>query len=212
MLDVHEPHEPIHGWRDFLLHLLTITIGLCIALALEGLVEFAHHKHIVHEARENIRHEIEVNHGLAQQDLQYVQQGTDRMKANIAKLQQLARDPKHFRENHLEFTMTWSSPGDSAWRSSRDMGALTYMPYSDVQNFADIYAQQELVRQQAVEISTRQAYTAAPLYTVPDPSDLSPADLHSLIGNAAQTYIGLVELHQILEQLDRQYTDALKHP
>jgi hypothetical protein len=30
MLDVHPPHEKIHGFKDFLLHLLTITIGLLI--------------------------------------------------------------------------------------------------------------------------------------------------------------------------------------
>ena len=39
MLDVHPPHEKMHGFKDFLLHLLTITIGLLIALGLEGCVE-----------------------------------------------------------------------------------------------------------------------------------------------------------------------------
>ena len=212
MLDVHPPNEPIHGWRDFLLHLLTITIGLCIALALEGLVEYAHHKHIVHEARENIRHEIEINHGLAQQDLVYVQQGADRMKANVDILHALAANPKEFKGKHLQFTMTWASPGDSAWRSSRDMGALAYMPYADVQGYADLYAQQELVHQQAVDIFTRQAYASAPLFMYAEPTDLPPADLHTLLHDTAQTYIGLTELHQILQQLDDQYTAALKQP
>jgi hypothetical protein len=39
MLDVHSPHEKMHGFKDFLLHLLTITIGLLIALGLEGYAE-----------------------------------------------------------------------------------------------------------------------------------------------------------------------------
>ena len=212
MLDVHPPTEPIHGWRDFLLHLLTITIGLCIALALEGLVEFAHHKHIVREARENIRHEIDLNHALAAQDLIFVQQGADRMKSNIDILHQIAANPKDFHGKHLQFTMTWSSFGDSAWRSSRDMGALAYMPYADVQGYADLYAQQELVRGQAIDIFTRQAYTSAPLFMYAAPTDLPPADVHTLLHDAAQTYIGLTELHQILEQLDAQYTEALKQP
>ena len=34
-LDVHAPHEPIHGVKDFLLHLLTITVGLLIAVGLK---------------------------------------------------------------------------------------------------------------------------------------------------------------------------------
>ena len=39
MLDVHPPHEKMHGFKDFLLHLFTITIGLLIALGLEGYAE-----------------------------------------------------------------------------------------------------------------------------------------------------------------------------
>jgi hypothetical protein len=45
MLDVHLPHEPIHGTRDFFLHLFTITIGLLIAIGLEAMVEAVHHRH-----------------------------------------------------------------------------------------------------------------------------------------------------------------------
>jgi hypothetical protein len=35
MFDVHPPHSPIHGWRDFFVQLVTITAGLLIALALD---------------------------------------------------------------------------------------------------------------------------------------------------------------------------------
>jgi hypothetical protein len=35
VIEVHPPEEPLHGWRDFLIHLATITIGLLIALSLE---------------------------------------------------------------------------------------------------------------------------------------------------------------------------------
>ena len=58
MLDVHAPHDRMEGWRDFLLHLLTITIGLLIALSLEGLVDWRHHRHLVHEAETNLHGEI----------------------------------------------------------------------------------------------------------------------------------------------------------
>jgi hypothetical protein len=51
MFDIHPPHSPIHGWRDFLVQLVTITAGLLIALALEGLVEWLNHRHIMHQAQ-----------------------------------------------------------------------------------------------------------------------------------------------------------------
>ena len=66
MIEVHPPSEPVHGWRDFLIHLATITIGLLIALSLEGCVEFWHHRSLVHEAEASMQIEIEGNaRGLA---------------------------------------------------------------------------------------------------------------------------------------------------
>jgi uncharacterized protein YlxW (UPF0749 family) len=61
MLDVHPPHEKMHGIRDFLLHLFTITVGLLIALALEGCAERWHHRDLEKEANANLRQEIRDN-------------------------------------------------------------------------------------------------------------------------------------------------------
>ena len=39
MHEVHPPHEAVHAWRGFLLHIATIVIGLLIAVLLEQTVE-----------------------------------------------------------------------------------------------------------------------------------------------------------------------------
>jgi hypothetical protein len=51
MLDVHPPHAAIHGWRDFFIHIATITIGLLIAIGLEQTVEYVHHREQLSDAR-----------------------------------------------------------------------------------------------------------------------------------------------------------------
>jgi hypothetical protein len=61
MLDVHLPEGRLHGFKDFLLHIFTITVGLLIALSLEGCVEWQHHRHQVHEAESGLRTEIAQN-------------------------------------------------------------------------------------------------------------------------------------------------------
>ena len=61
MLDVHPVHGKMAGFKDFLLHLFTITVGLLIALALEGWVERMHHHEIRDEADANLRQEIRDN-------------------------------------------------------------------------------------------------------------------------------------------------------
>jgi hypothetical protein len=60
-MEVHPVHHAPRTWRDFFLHLLTITIGLFIALTLQAGVESIHHRHLVSEARENLRREIQIN-------------------------------------------------------------------------------------------------------------------------------------------------------
>lgn len=53
-MEVHPPHSPIHSVKEFMVHLLAITIGLLIALGLEASVEWLHHRSLVREARENM--------------------------------------------------------------------------------------------------------------------------------------------------------------
>ena len=45
MLDVHAPHQLVHTWKDFFIHIATICVGLLIALGLEQTVEALHHHH-----------------------------------------------------------------------------------------------------------------------------------------------------------------------
>src|SRR6202050_4132868 len=61
MLDMHPPHESIHTWRDFFIHIATIVVGLCIAVGLEQAVEFFHHRHQVSEIRQSLRVERSIN-------------------------------------------------------------------------------------------------------------------------------------------------------
>jgi len=53
--EVHPPGGPVHTWRDFLLHIVTITIGLLIAVGIEQTVEYFHHRHQRHLLEEQMR-------------------------------------------------------------------------------------------------------------------------------------------------------------
>jgi hypothetical protein len=61
MVDIHVPHEQIHTWKGFFIHIATIVIGLFIAVGLEQTVEFFHHRHQLHELQEGLRAEAEAN-------------------------------------------------------------------------------------------------------------------------------------------------------
>jgi TolA-binding protein len=88
-MDVHPPHGPIRSWKDFTLHLLTITIGLLIALALEAAVQSLHHRHMVSEARVNLRREIVENQKLYTQNLHSLQAKMVELQQDIDQLREL---------------------------------------------------------------------------------------------------------------------------
>ena len=55
MLEVHPPHETLHTWKGFFIHIATIVIGLFIAVGLEQTVEFFHHRHLRAQLEEQMR-------------------------------------------------------------------------------------------------------------------------------------------------------------
>jgi hypothetical protein len=58
-MDVHPPHSPLHSWRDFWIHLGTISVGLLIAISLEQTVEWANRLHERHVLQAELREEGE---------------------------------------------------------------------------------------------------------------------------------------------------------
>ena len=69
MLELHAPHEPIHTWKSFFIHIATIVIGLLIAVGLEQTVEFFHHRHQRYELEEALRRNGEGNRQYIKDDL-----------------------------------------------------------------------------------------------------------------------------------------------
>jgi hypothetical protein len=143
VIDVHPPHEPIHGWRDFFLHLATITIGLLIALSLEGCVEWQHHRHLVHEAEASLRVEIQSNENGLKSILDDVHKQQGILKQDIAILDQMINDPKA--NTHQQMSITYRLVGfdDVSWKTAQNTGALAYMPYARAQEYAGIYGLQD---------------------------------------------------------------------
>jgi hypothetical protein len=209
-MDVHAPHEPIHSARDFFLHLFTITIGLLIALSLEGLVEYAHHRHLVHEARENIRRELQLNHEAAQTDLADMPKRINNQKSNIVSIHGLMTDGAHF---HGSVFNTWdfNSLNDSAWRTARETGALGYMPYDEVQRYADLYMLEGLVNDASITIGKLDFTAGAPFAMGYDIDKLPPEEYIRLLHDNANIEVQINVLQQLLKEYDDAALGELKH-
>lgn len=69
MLDVHVPHAK-HTWKDFFIHIGTISVGLLLAIGLEQSVEKLHQMHQRHELEAALRAEGDWNKALSEANFQ----------------------------------------------------------------------------------------------------------------------------------------------
>jgi hypothetical protein len=153
MLDVHAPEHGISGFRDFFLHLFTITIGLLIALGLEAGAEAIHHRHEREEAETLIRQEIQNN-------LDLLQNGAPQAKAELSHMMTVLKtlearaDSQPGALHDSDFGFHEAPMQDAAWRTASSTGALAYMDYGEVERFSDAYkeqAQLQTMEEQALD-------------------------------------------------------------
>ena len=209
-MEVHPPHEPVHSWREALIHIGLMTVGLFIALSLEGLIEYFHHKHLVHEARENIRRELQQNHESAQKDITYLGQSGDKIKAGLVTLRYMQAHPDA-RGQEISFALQFTDLNDAAWRTARDTGALGYMPLDEVQGYASLYGLQEVVTAETTQLLKRQAEALGPIIAEDDSfHKLSNEEFATMRHAAGTNFADILILQQLVRGLDQQYFEHLK--
>ena len=170
MIDVHSPHEPIHGWRDFFLHLTTITIGLLIALSLEGLVEWQHHRHLVHDAEASLHAEIKSNADGMPKTLANLHKNQDDLKHTVDILKVLIATKK-LPHDTMTIGYSFVTLDSVSWNTAQTTGAISLMPYDLAKEYSSIY-----LTQQALMASEQQAEqeTVANIGSFIDTKDSDP--------------------------------------
>ncbi|HEX3915097.1 MAG TPA: hypothetical protein VHW71_16480 [Steroidobacteraceae bacterium] len=125
-MDVHPVHHAPRTWRDFFLQLLMITIGLFIALSPQTGVESLHHRHLVRDARENLREEIQNNLKRSAENIQFLEKNRQQVARSIDLLKELGGG-KTIDKTLLAWGMNWNGYIDASWKTARDTGAVSYM-------------------------------------------------------------------------------------
>ena len=208
MLDVHAPHERIHGFRDFLLHLLTITIGLLIALGLEGCVEWSHHRHLRDEADANIRKELRDNRKEVAATVAAVAQERQELtlvlNLFVARTKGERPDIHQFSLNYVLGTLS-----NASWRTASATGALSYMEYAHVQSYATAYEIQDQFS--SLQAATLNDFLQLQAYVVGnfDPTKVSVADAQAASADARRALSHIFAMEQFGSQLQATYAKAL---
>jgi hypothetical protein len=141
MLDVHPPHNPIHGAGEFFLHLATITVGLLIAVGIEGAVTRYEHRKLANEAREMMTAEIRHNAANAKDAVHEIEEQQQKMSHNLEQMAKIQANPKAPEADNAKIDAGYGSTTfeHTAWRTAQATGALSYMPYEQANKFSSIY-------------------------------------------------------------------------
>jgi hypothetical protein len=203
-MEVHPPDKPIHSWKDFLIHLATITIGLLIAVGIEGIVEWRHHVHLVNEAEAGLNEEITRNAAMLPSIRKQIAEAQKVLSQDMDVLHAVLKDP-HNSHQSMSLSFTLHSFDNVSWRSAQATGAFTYMPLEDARQFSDIYeTQEEIFRVEQQEVDDV-LQAASLVFDKPTPADLSPQTIVLMAPRIGLIQMRLNLLDSLLTSLDRTY-------
>jgi hypothetical protein len=151
MLDVHAPHESIHTWKGFVIHIATITIGLLIAIGLEQLVEYFHHRHQAGAIAGKLKAESYENIATVRYDIENCDQTLAAIKSIVDSLDQKTRaSPVAPWIPPVLPKALILKPSDAEWLIARDSALLQLLPSALVANYWKI----EVTREIAADVYT----------------------------------------------------------
>jgi hypothetical protein len=196
MLDVHPPHAPTHTWRDFLIHIATIVIGLLIAICLEQSVEYLHQRHELQKAREEIREETNGNRRTAALQLEFIHQIQAELNADMVLL--LAhRATGQPLTGQLHFDWTFRRVRSAAWTVNRQSGALSLMPHPELAYYDYIVNTNNAVMDAAEKWEIELGIAQAIAQRSPTGA-LSPQDTTELISAISATQGNLIRNERLI--------------
>jgi len=153
-MEVHPPHGGIHSWRDFWIHLGTITVGLLIAISLEQSVEWMHRIHERHVLQHDLREEAEKNIRILSDDMhiadseawmQQAMAATASAKVNGGKVTvMLAPAPCYAGTLNSPHTK-YFAPSEAVWTAARESGVAALIPAAEARVYARLAHNQELL-------------------------------------------------------------------
>jgi len=154
MIDVHAPHGGLHTWKDFWIHLGTITLGLLIAIGLEQSVEGVHHRHQRSQMEADLREEGLRNKAMIESDFRFLdvymryeldlKAYVDEMRARHVRFplpDRLAHDEAAVNSSRGRPSFTIST---AAWATARESQMVGLLPRAEAETYSRLYREEEL--------------------------------------------------------------------
>jgi hypothetical protein len=164
-MDIHGPTGPTRSVKDFAVHIGIVTIGILIALSLEGIRETVYVHRSVREARENFRVEIGENQKHIERELENARGMQAQIQKIVADLPELRQHPDQFAARISMIKPSFYFFSSSRWDSALSTGALGHMKVEEINRYAAsnfvVHAYSDLEAQASPAWLSLEAYFAA---------------------------------------------------
>jgi hypothetical protein len=132
----HHAGHPFGSLKDFIFHILTISLGLGLALAGEAAVEYYNHRELANETRELFRTQLEDNRKTVEEHLKT----TAEVQAALAKATALVEgDFSGARKILVSAPHSFDELNTGSWDPAVATGALNYMRLAEVRTYSQIH-------------------------------------------------------------------------
>jgi len=141
-MDIHGLMGPVSSWREVITHLGIVTVGILIALGLEGTAEWVHHRHLVAEAHQNLKSEIADNRVELEKSLATLPASEKQVRTIIDKLDSIqGSDAGKAKPKSLDIRYSFDDArlANASWTTAQTTGALSFMGYADVKKYSAVY-------------------------------------------------------------------------
>jgi hypothetical protein len=138
-MEIHAPGGKIESLKEFAKHILIVTIGILIALGLEGLRESWREHVAVNEIRESLRAELTSNQEQLGNDLRQVRQCNAQLDKMIAEMPGLAKSPEELNRRVGALGPGFYSFNTTAWESALSSNTLNYMERKERDRWVSAY-------------------------------------------------------------------------
>jgi hypothetical protein len=208
-VDIHPPMKPVETLKEFGMHLFIVTLGIVIALSLEGLLEWRHHRQLAEEARSNILSEIRDNEKDIDHFLKAVPEIRKNQMAVLGVIEDMLTHGKA-KADSVQLGLTLAELGNTSWTAAQTVGALEFIPYAVVKEYAGVYQLQD----EYLRLQTRtedSVVNALAMFSVNQGQNSLPrAGLEVERDRILNSLTMLTAESQIAEALEKTYREVLK--
>jgi hypothetical protein len=185
MIEVHPPHEDVHTWRQFFIHIAAITIGLLMAIGLEQTVVYFHHRHQLQEARRELADELESNRRVVGINFEATRNVMAELDADMALLRAVQTSPASQSPEPIGSKLVYGLgnfywPKDATWQAVKQNGSLGLMAHDELHYYVYIYEDIAIVMEELTGLGARMEVAGAIARRSPD-GNLTSRDIEELI-------------------------------